>query len=60
MAIATCKECSKEISSKAELCPRCGFRRREGKGFRAFKSIIMIVIGSVMLVIAAALRQQGG
>ncbi len=27
MALVTCKECGKEISSEAKVCPHCGVRR---------------------------------
>lgn len=28
MAIKKCKECKKEISSKAKVCPNCGYKKK--------------------------------
>lgn len=29
MALIKCKECGKELSDKAKICPNCGYRERK-------------------------------
>lgn len=53
MEIIKCKECGKDLSSKAEICPNCGVRvKKKGmisKAFRFFEVIgVLIVIGLVI------------
>ena len=50
MAIVKCKECKSEISSKADVCPRCGVRRRAKNGgcIVAFGRLIGGLIGAAV------------
>lgn len=53
METIKCKECGKDLSSKAEICPNCGVRvKKKGiisKAFRFFEVIgVLIVIGLVI------------
>ncbi len=54
MALKKCKECGKEISSKAESCPNCGVVLKKKTGFLTyvvavfFILILLGVIGSLM------------
>ena len=53
METIKCKECGKDLSSKAEICPNCGVRvKKKGiisKAFRFFEVIgVLIVIGLVV------------
>ena len=45
MAMVKCKECKGDISSKAEVCPHCGFRHRNSKGFEVFRALFGIAFG---------------
>jgi predicted nucleic acid-binding Zn ribbon protein len=49
MAIAPCKECGKEVSSKAVTCPHCGFK--QPKNTKALTIVICLLV-VVLLVIA--------
>lgn len=57
MALINCKECGKEISTMAEVCPHCGSRTQHGKSIAEKKSLltkyaiwgIFIVFGVVLL-----------
>lgn len=45
MALIACKECKKEVSSKAEKCPHCGVRmKRETAGCGTLIAFIIFVI----------------
>lgn len=53
MEIIKCKECGKELSSKAEICPNCGVRIKKksliSKAFKFFEIIgVLIVIGIII------------
>ena len=61
METIKCKECGKELSSKAEICPNCGVRlKNKGfiwKAFRFFEIIgVLIVIGIVAVFIYTVIR----
>jgi hypothetical protein len=43
MALIKCRECGKEISSKAQACPNCGAAAR--KGFGCVGSTLIIIAG---------------
>jgi hypothetical protein len=49
MSIMTCKECGNIVSSKAELCPHCGFRMRKSVAVRIFGALLGIMLGVLML-----------
>lgn len=57
MALIKCKECGKEISSKAKTCPNCGVARGEvataAKG--CFTSIFKAVFGLIGALIGLAI-----
>lgn len=46
MAMTTCKECGKEISSKAKQCPHCGAKRKGS----FLKKLLIGVAGLIVLV----------
>lgn len=47
MAIVKCKECGKDKSQKAEVCPHCGFKQRKTS---FFTWLVAIFIGLPMLI----------
>lgn len=51
MAIVNCKECNKEVSDKAQLCPHCGVDRPSGK-FSDIEKVICGIIIALMLYTA--------
>lgn len=51
MALIKCKECKTEVSSKAEICPKCGARvasKRMGCGSLIGISILVIIIAAAL------------
>lgn len=61
METIKCKECGKELSSKAEICPNCGVRIKKksfiSKVFRFFEIIgVLIVIGIICVVVYSLIR----
>ena len=62
METIICKECGKELSSKAEICPNCGVRIKKksfiSKAFRFFEIIgVLIVIGIICVVVYSLIRE---
>lgn len=55
MALRQCKECGKEVSNRAKVCPHCGVKN---PGFN-FKDFI-VGLGAVMFLIAALSMCTGG
>ena len=51
MKTIKCKECGKELSQKAKICPNCGCGVNQGKRFLIIFSIILIVC---ILILALA------
>lgn len=59
MAIITCSECGKDISTTAEVCPHCGYRTEHGrsvteaKGYLVWSIIayVLIIVGGFMVAI---------
>lgn len=45
MPLKKCKECGKQISSKADACPHCGFKKK-GKG-----CLVLFVLGILTIII---------
>lgn len=61
MAMINCKECGGEISSKADVCPKCGFRLKyEPSGcIIGISKIIGAIVGLVVfLLVLGALGNQ--
>ena len=50
MAIKACKECEKEVSTKADKCPHCGYVLKRKIGF--FRMVLLLF---VLLIIANAI-----
>jgi len=50
MALIKCKECRKEVSTKAEVCPHCGARIKEKTGYLSY-----IIVGTFLVLILSAL-----
>lgn len=59
MAMIKCRECGKEISSRAENCPYCGYKTRYGRSEAENKSssvmavvmLIMIAVGLILVFV---------
>jgi len=45
MAIRPCKECGKNISTKAEVCPHCGAKPKRTSAFTWIITIFIILVG---------------
>lgn len=58
MAIKTCKECGKEISSSAKKCPNCGKDQRNQ--FAKHKIITAVLVLVVVGIIGYAAGGEGG
>lgn len=50
MALTKCKECGKEMSTKADACPHCGAKRGSvtGKFWTGIKILVALVVGLVV------------
>lgn len=60
MAMTTCRECGREISTAAAACPRCGATRgKPAKGVQVF-GILGIVAGLGLLGRAAVRSDSDG
>jgi len=53
MALTTCPECGKAMSSDARECPHCGWRRPRGIGLGWFLLIVLGITCFVVFLIAA-------
>ncbi|EGT5713139.1 zinc-ribbon domain-containing protein [Cronobacter dublinensis] len=51
MALIKCKECGAEVSSKADVCPKCGapFKLRV-KGPSGCMMILLVIIGVLFTI----------
>lgn len=49
MALVKCKECKKEVSSKAKLCPHCGIKNPAVGAKETLVGLVVVVVGVVML-----------
>jgi len=48
MAITKCKECKKEVSSKAKVCPHCGVKDPGFNAMDAVKGLVFLaILGSI-------------
>lgn len=50
MALINCPECGSEISSKAKVCPHCGFRK-VNKKIKIFRRLVFVLLGGLLLII---------
>lgn len=48
MALVACKECNKEISKSAEVCPHCGIKRKKRTSLLTW--IVTIFVGMPVLI----------
>ncbi len=59
MALMKCKECGKEISTTAEICPHCGYRTDHGRSVTEAKGLlvaggiflVMIIVGALLILL---------
>ena len=54
MALTKCKECRKEVSTKAEVCPHCGARLKEKSGCLSY-----IFVGTFLFIVLGVLFNNG-
>ena len=58
METMKCKECGKELSTKAEICPNCGVRVKKKSTFsiifRVLEIIVVIVVLIILIIVAVA------
>ena len=54
MALTKCKECKKEVSTKAEACPHCGARLKEKSGCLSY-----IFVGTFLFLVLGVLFNNG-
>jgi hypothetical protein len=55
MALRKCKECGKEVSTKAEACPNCGAPiKQKSKEYGCIASLLMLIGGAVVLLVIVA------
>lgn len=52
MALTKCKECGKQISSKAKACPNCGATKGPGAAAGCFVAIFKLIGGVVGAIVA--------
>lgn len=48
MAIVACKECGKEVSSQARLCPHCGVKVKASSAGKVFVWLIFGLVGFLL------------
>lgn len=51
MAIVKCKECGRELSTKAEACPKCGAKQKRPSG--CLKVVLFLLLAFIALAIIA-------
>ena len=54
IALIKCKECKKEVSTKAEVCPHCGARLKEKSGCLSY-----IFVGTFLFLVLGVLFNNG-
>lgn len=47
MSLVTCPECKKQMSSEADACPACGYKKKKGGGCLPAIIIGAVVIGAI-------------
>lgn len=49
MALVTCRECKKEVSSEARSCPHCGIAHPDPRGGKAISTLAAVgqLLGAV-------------
>lgn len=50
MALIECKECKKDVSSEANICPHCGITLKSQKKIISKLIAVMVLVGAVFLV----------
>lgn len=60
MAMTSCKECEKEISDKASICPNCGAPTVHQEGMSGCAWAIVVGLVFAVLIVALALIQGTG
>ncbi|HCE43879.1 MAG TPA: hypothetical protein DET40_10060 [Lentisphaeria bacterium] len=50
MSLKLCKECKKEVSSKAKTCPSCGAPVKTGGTATSIARIILMVLAILLLL----------
>ena len=61
MALVKCRECGKEVSTKAQACPHCGFKRRGHPFITSLKALVglyflLVAIALIAVVVALITR----
>ena len=52
MALVKCKECSKEISSQAKVCPNCGAKTEFAKmKSKDNKLTVLVILGLIVILL---------
>jgi len=47
MALTTCRECGKEVSTGAESCPHCGVPRKRKGGFSIGRVLLLLILAAI-------------
>ncbi len=50
MALKNCRECGKEVSSKASTCPHCGYKLKKKLGCFSWIAIIFIIVVIITII----------
>lgn len=56
MALIKCKECEKEISSNATICPNCGYKNTNEKEKASFDVLLLCFLIPVIGIIIFAIN----
>ena len=61
MALVKCQECGKEVSTKADTCPHCGFKRRSHPFITSLKALgclylLLVAIAIIAILVALVTR----
>jgi len=49
MAMKKCKECEKEVSTKAKKCPHCGAKLKMGKLLKLITGVVVFLLAAIMM-----------
>lgn len=53
MALVSCRECGKQVSSEAAVCPHCGIKKPSPKGIGRFGVLVMALVGFIAFKMAS-------